>query len=122
MISHKIFCSEKINGYEYKGGQIILDSIGLFDSKAVKWLYFVVARFYDKDKKTNLIISILNSNSNSDTPNEYNIYNVSNYGKSFSSKEEAKRFIDDFRIKYETGSNDTAQEIRDKKIEELTND
>ena len=34
----------------------------------------------------------------------------------------AKKYIDDFKIKWETGSNNTIQEVRDQKLKELTDE
>lgn len=41
------------------------------------------------------------------------------YGKMFEYKEDAIKYIDDFKIKWETGSNQTVQEKRDKKLGDI---
>ena len=44
---------------------------------------------------------------------------LSRYGKEFKTKEEGYKFIQDYKIKWETGSNNTTEEVRDQKLDEL---
>ena len=41
------------------------------------------------------------------------------YGKEFKTKEEGIKFIQDYKIKWETGSNNTTQEVRAKKLDDI---
>jgi len=45
--------------------------------------------------------------------------NKRRYGKEFKTKEEGYKFIQDYKIKWETGSNNTSEEVRDQKLDEL---
>ncbi len=47
---------------------------------------------------------------------------ITKYGKKFETKEEGIKFIQDYKIKWETGSNNTIQEVRDQKIDDILED
>ncbi len=52
----------------------------------------------------------------------FTIENILLHAKKFDVMEDAKKYIDDFKIKWETGSNNTIQEVRDQKLKELTDE
>jgi hypothetical protein len=47
---------------------------------------------------------------------------ITRYGKKFETKEEGVKFIQEYKIKWETGSNSTTQEVRDQKIDDILGD
>ena len=47
---------------------------------------------------------------------------VQKYGKEYPSLEEGKVFIEEYKTKWETGSNSTLEEKRDKKLSQLLDD
>jgi hypothetical protein len=58
-----------------------------------------------------------------ETPiNTLTIDSIKRYGIKFDSQDDAKKYILDFEMKWESGSNNTIQEIRDKKLKELTDE
>jgi hypothetical protein len=44
---------------------------------------------------------------------------IEKFGKEFKSTEEGKKFIQEYKIKWETGSNNTTQEVRAKKLDNI---
>lgn len=83
---------------------------GLFDTQKVHWTYYAVST--GTNGRT-LSQHICNSFSEVDESN------IKRYGKIFEYKEDAIKYIDDFKIKWETGSNQTVQEKRDKKLGDI---
>jgi hypothetical protein len=49
----------------------------------------------------------------------YCLENIAKYGRLVQTFEEGRKFCDEFKMKWETGSNNTTSEQRDKKIEEI---
>ena len=47
------------------------------------------------------------------------ISEIKSYGKKFANADEGRKFIEEYKCKWETGSNETTQEMRDKKIGEI---
>jgi len=47
---------------------------------------------------------------------------VQKYGKEYTSKEEGIAFIEEYKTKWETGSNSTIEEKRDKKLSQILDD
>ena len=44
---------------------------------------------------------------------------INRHGKEYKTVEEAKQFIQEYKIKWETGSNNTTQEVRAKKLDDI---
>ena len=99
----------KTNGSDTK-----LGVVGIFDTEKTHWKYYVVSYY-------------VNSLSNFKTSQDlcgYSGYDldmqaVQKYGKEYPSLEEGKIFIEEFKTKWETGSNSTLEEKRDKKLNDL---
>lgn len=83
---------------------------GLFDTQKVHWTYYAVST--GTNGRT-LSQHVCNSFAEVDESN------IRRYGKIFEYKEDAIKYIDDFKIKWETGSNQTVQEKRDKKLGDI---
>jgi hypothetical protein len=98
----RLLHNEKINNHPDIG------VYGIFDTDSVLWKYYVISHsnssMTSEICKTNRPIS-------SDS--------VGLYGKRYNTKEEAIKFINEYKIKWETGSNDSLQELRDGKINEI---
>jgi len=96
---------------------ISLRIIGLFDTIKMLWTYHVVSTgtWIGKIRLT----SDLHTNMYSDV---YTVDNIKLHGRKFNTRQEAESFINEFRVKWETSSNNTIQEIRDEKLKELTNE
>lgn len=88
-----------------RGDDTKLSIYGVFDTSDLLWSYYVIS--HANNRLTNDLCSI-NYGENID-------FSSVRSGKSFKTKEECLEFIKDFKIKWETGSNDSRVEIRDKK-------
>ena len=85
---------------------------GIFDTEKVLWKYFVIS--YENSGNSFHLTSEL-----------CHYYEKATYetirrqGKEFKTVEDGKVFINDYKIKWETGSNNTTEEVRDKKLGDL---
>lgn len=95
-------------------GSTELGVYGVFDTEKVEWRYFVVS--YMNGSYTGsfkMTAEICNSYVELDSSSAVRS------GKEFKTKEEGIQYIEDFKIKWETGSNTTLVEKRDKKLNDL---
>jgi hypothetical protein len=107
----KMLYSTKVNDL----GSTELGIYGVFDTEKVEWRYFVVS--YTKGQHGNKMTGeICNSYGDLDYQSAIRC------GKEFKTKEEGIEFIEDFKIKWETGSNTTLVEKREKKLKDLLDD
>jgi hypothetical protein len=85
---------------------------GIFSTTKVEWEYYVIS-YKIINNKLELTSEICGYayDSSLDT--------VAKNGKKFKTFEEAKDFINVYKLKWETGSNNTKQEVRDKKIDDI---
>lgn len=97
---------------------ISLRIVGLFDTIKMLWTYHVVSTG-TWNAKIQLTGDLHPHNMFS---NSYTIDNVKSYGRKFDTHKEADDFVTEFRVKWETASNNTIQEIRDEKLKELTDE
>jgi hypothetical protein len=86
---------------------------GIFSTTKVEWKYYVISYSINSNNK------IILSSELCGYPQEATFDNVVKQGKEFKTLEQAKEFINVYKIKWETGSNNTAQEVRDKKINDI---
>lgn len=118
MLRSKILYSVDPKDYLYNGQQVSLKVIGLFDSIKVHWAYYSTSIIVDKLTNNLKITPDLKSTSAGGSI-LCDVNSLQSYGIKFSTPEEAKKYIDDFKTKWESSSNNTIQEERDKKLKEL---
>lgn len=99
----------------YSGKDVELLIIGIFETIKMNWLYYAVSAIakgngyeFSPDMHSNHGMTV-------------NTDNVYHYGKKFASMDEAKAHCNQFKLKWESGSNNTTQEVRDEKIEDILN-
>lgn len=112
MVRHKNLYSLGPKDLVTDGKQVELVAFGLFNTVNQVWKYYVCSII--SDKSGYLMTTDLHSYRNSCT-----IDNISSYGRDFKNLEDAKKFINNFRDKWETGSNEPKQEVRDAKIKDI---
>ena len=87
---------------------------GLFSTSKVEWRYFVIScRTYNNK------FIITTEVCSCSYEQELGLEGVSKYGKEFKTIEDAKNYIQIYKAKWESGSNNTTQEVRDKKINDI---
>lgn len=102
----------KLKDYKVSGKDIELGIYGIFDTKKVKWNYYIIS--YYNDGNGFIITEDICSRRSTAT-----YESIESYGKQVTNKEEGVKFIEEYKIKWETGSNNTTEEIRDKKIDDI---
>jgi len=92
---------------------------GIFDTNIVKWTYFISSVV--QHGNSNYISNDIQSGSSkiSGQFTTHSVFNIETFGLQFKSKEEAIKWVEDFKMKWETGSNDLVSEQRDKKLDEI---
>ena len=88
---------------------------GIFNSSKAHWTYYIISWFVGQNNQTILGCEL----SSSSQDQIYCLENVLKYGRLVQTFEEGRKFCDEFKMKWETGSNNTTSEQRDKKIEEI---
>jgi hypothetical protein len=105
----KMLFTTKVNDFN----NVELGVYGIFDTEKVEWKYFVVS--YTQGSYGSLKMS----NEICNTYGELDATNVQRCGKEFKTKEEGIQYINEFKIKWETGSNTTIEEKRDQKLKDI---
>lgn len=99
--------------YKTNGNDIHLGVYGIFNTEKSLWTYHVISYYSQASGTIRLTEDICGRYLDATYDS------IKSYGKKFDSVEEGRKFIDEYKCKWETGSNDTTQEIRDKKIGEI---
>lgn len=86
---------------------------GIFSTTKVEWKYYVISYKSSTNNKIELTPEICGFT------NDSSIDGVARNGKEFKTLDEAKEFVQTYKVKWESGSNDTTQEIRNKKLGDL---
>jgi len=136
MTKSRFLYSVDLQGYERYGRKISLNVVGLFNTHDVSWNYYVVSTF----NRSGLFIDNFSINFGNrmfitdDVVADYknisssgvsliDVTKISRFGIDFDDDLElAKKYVDDFKLKWETGSNNISQEIRDKKLKDIINE
>ena len=104
--------NQKLKDYKVNGKDIELGIYGIFDTKKVKWNYFIISYYNDGSGfRLSEDVCTRYCTATYDT--------IEGYGKQVTNKEEGVKFIQEYKIKWETGSNNTTEEIRDKKLDDI---
>jgi hypothetical protein len=109
----KFIYQSKIKDYKVNGHDIDFGIYGIFDTKKVKWNYFIISYITDSQGNMKLTEDVCGRSGTA----TYDM--IEAYGKQVANKEEGVKFIEEYKCKWETGSNETTQEMRDKKIGEI---
>jgi hypothetical protein len=99
-----------IQGQNYK-----LGVYGIFDTQKVRWTYHVISY----EKKAGGAGNIMLTYAICGTYKQPEYSDIRKYGKQFETKELGQKFIEDYKMKWESGSNITKQEMRDRKIDDI---
>jgi hypothetical protein len=86
---------------------------GIFDTHKVKWTYYLISINKSNNEFTEDICLKKTATS---------LWGVKQYGKEVKSIDEGINYLKDFKLKWETGSNNTTSEIRDEKINQILGD
>ena len=112
MTKGKFLYTTTIKDYKKGSADVEFSVYGLFNTEKVLWSYFVISHVPHGNE-----VRLTADLSQYDQPATHD--NIRNYGKGFKTKEEGIQFIQEFKDKWEYGSNDTRQEKRDQKINDV---
>lgn len=87
---------------------------GIFSTTKVEWRYYVISYSVNASSNKYTLTSELCG-----YPQEATLDSVAKQGKEYKNVDDAKKFIQEYKIKWETGSNNTTQEVRDKKLGDI---
>ena len=104
--------------YAHTKNDVHLCAYGLFDTEKALWKYYLVSYADIEGTGHNKLVQDF-ANKRVQDPMPFSIYNIENYYNSKPTLEECAKYIDDYKIKWETGSNSSTQEQRDKKLKEI---
>ncbi len=111
----KFLFTQKIKDHKCNANDVDLAVYGIFNTQKVEWKYYVIS-YYNRPNSSFMITSDVCLCSYNQ---EASFETIARYGKEFKTKEEGYKFIQDYKIKWETGSNNTTEEVRDRKLDEL---
>lgn len=104
----KLLHTLSIKEYKSNGKDVEFSIYGLFDTESIKWTYHAVSHIGGNLTMDICKYSIV-----------INIDTIKSYGKRFNTKEEGIKYLEEYKDKWEYGSNDTRCEKRDKKIDDI---
>ena len=85
---------------------------GIFSTTKVEWKYYVIS-YDNSNNRINLTSELCGY------PQNATFESVAKHGKEYKTVEDAKKFIQEYKVKWETGSNNTTQEVRAKKLDDI---
>lgn len=106
--------------YQNTNNDVHICAYGLFDTEKSTWKYHIVSYIVKKTifKSTDMLVGDT-STRNFDEPQVFSARTIENYYPTKPTFEECIQYVDDYKIKWETGSNSVSQERRDKKLMEI---
>ena len=99
------------------GNDLEIGVYGLFNTDKVLWTYFMISYYQNKNGELYLTNDVCICHS----IQEVTYDNIKKYGKPCNTVDEGKQYLEDFKMKWDSGSNNTTSEMRDKKIYEILN-
>ena len=115
MATHGRFLFNVIIKGMRKSEDLELGVYGLFDTQKVKWEYFVISHY----KTSRGDIYLTDDVCSVPYAKEASYSTIRHSGKSCSTVDEGKQWIESFKMKWDSGSNNTTAEQRDKKLDEI---
>jgi hypothetical protein len=97
------------------GNDLELGVYGLFNTEKVHWTYYMIS--YYKNSKGDLYLT--DDVCTCAYTQEANYDSIRKFGKTCITVEEGKQYLEMFKMKWDSGSNNTTSEMRDKKLDEL---
>ena len=86
---------------------------GIFSTTKVEWKYYVISY------KTNANGGVSLSSELCSYSQEGTYESIIRHGREYKTVVDAKKFIHEYKVKWETGSNNTTQEVRAKKLDDI---
>ena len=88
---------------------------GIFSTTKVEWKYYVISYSINSSSNKVTLTSELCGYTQ-----EATFETIYRQGKEYKTVDDAKKFIQEYKVKWETGSNNSTQEVRANKIEAIS--
>jgi hypothetical protein len=98
--------------------QVILFTFGIFDTQSANWKYYLTSCI-DKNNEVYLTDEVCKFSSTSYSISVATTGTIHMYGRELKTAEEGIKWAEEFKMKWESGSNDLLSEVRDKKLDEI---
>ena len=100
--------------------QIVIVVFGLFETQTAHWEYYLTSCI-DKNGTVHITDDIgkLPTQGLSITAQTATTNSISIYGRKLKTLDEGVKWAEEFKMKWESGSNDILSEVRDKKLDEI---
>ena len=86
---------------------------GIFSTTKVEWKYYVISYNTSANGGIKLTSELC------DYMQEATFDSITRHGKEYKTVDDANKFIQEYKVKWETGSNNTTQEVRSKKLDDI---
>jgi hypothetical protein len=106
---------KSVQGTNY---QVILVTFGIFDTQSANWKYYLTSCIY-KNNEVYLTDEVCRFSSTSSSISVATNGAIHMYGRELKTAEEGIKWAEEFKMKWESGSNDILSEVRDKKLDEI---
>lgn len=97
--------------------QVYLVTFGIFDTQSAHWNYYLTSCI-DKNNEVYLTDEVCKFSGGINT-SLATINSIQIYGREIKTQEEGIKWSEEFKMKWESGSNDLLSEVRDKKLNEI---
>ena len=98
--------------------QVILITFGIFDTQSAHWKYYLTSCI-DRNGEVYLTDEVCKFSSTSSSTSVATTGTIQMYGRELKTSEEGIKWAEEFKMKWESGSNDLLSEVRDKKLDEI---
>lgn len=102
--------------YSSRSFQLFIATFGIFNTQTATWKYYLVSCIDNKGE----IILTPDVGKASNFVNG-TVGNLQLFGRELKTAEEGLKWAEEFKMKWESGSNDLLSEVRDKKLDEILN-
>lgn len=99
------------------GNDLEVGVYGLFNTKKVEWTYYMISYYKNSSGDSILTGDICSLN----YPIDANHTSIEKCGKPCNTVDEGKQYLETFKMKWDSGYNNTTSEMRDKKIDDILN-
>jgi hypothetical protein len=97
--------------------QVYLVTFGVFDTQSAHWKYYLTSCI-DKNGEVYLTDEVCKFSGATNT-SLATTSSIQTYGRELKTAEEGIKWAEEFKMKWESGSNDLLSEVRDKKLNEI---
>ena len=97
------------------GSDLELGVYGLFNTEKVLWTYYMISYYKNVKGVITLTDDVCSVPYTLEASHEY----IRRYGRNCTTMEDGKQYLETFKMKWDSGLNNTTSEMRDKKLDEL---